>query len=143
MVFSKPVQSFVQREKMVSSILSKTVICGLRTSRILLVGSVGGVCCGGGGGYGVATYKYLSTVKVPDSYDRNEQLIKEKERSDNANEGGAAGEELEVEINSDEELQPQWRAMENRVKMRKSVPKGEGPSGRGVRRPSAWDHENV
>ena len=47
-------------------------------------------------------------------------------------------------VNNDEELQPQWRALENRVNKRVSRPRVEGsPSGRGPRRGSAWDHETV
>ena len=38
-------------------------------------------------------------------------------------------------------LQDHWRAMENRVKHRKT--KKDGPRGRVGLRPSAWDHENV
>lgn len=43
----------------------------------------------------------------------------------------------------DEQLQDHWRAMERRVKMRKTKQVGEGPRGRSPVRPSAWDHENV
>ena len=46
--------------------------------------------------------------------------------------------EEQVEL---QEVQDHWRAMENRVKHRKT--KKEGPRGRSGLRPSAWDHENV
>jgi len=47
-------------------------------------------------------------------------------------------------VETDEELQPQWRALESRVNNRASRPRKEGvPTGRGPRRGSAWDHENV
>ena len=47
-------------------------------------------------------------------------------------------------VNSDEELQPQWRALENRVNQRRSKKLSEGaPRGRSPRRPGAWDHEVV
>lgn len=48
-----------------------------------------------------------------------------------------------LDVSSEDELQPQWRALENRVNNRKSKKKGEGPSGRGPRRSSAWDHDTV
>lgn len=43
----------------------------------------------------------------------------------------------------DEQLDPHWRAMESRVKSRRTKKVGEGPRGRGTVRPSAWDHEHV
>ena len=46
-------------------------------------------------------------------------------------------------ITTDDELQPQWRALENRVNNQRSLKVGEGKSGRGPRRASAWDHEHV
>ena len=47
-------------------------------------------------------------------------------------------------VNSDDELQPQWRALEHRVNQRKSKIISEGtPRGRSPRRPGAWDHECV
>ena len=53
-------------------------------------------------------------------------------------------EESFVEVTCDEELQPQWKALENRVNMRKSKTVVPGlPTGRGPRRKGAWDHENV
>ena len=47
-------------------------------------------------------------------------------------------------IEVEEELQPHWAAMENRVIFRKLKPKdAEYKGARGRRLPSAWDHENV
>ena len=47
-------------------------------------------------------------------------------------------------VNTDEELQPQWKALENRVNSRRSRSLGSGaPQGRSPRRGSAWDHETV
>jgi len=50
---------------------------------------------------------------------------------------------VEGEVSTDEELQPQWRALENRVNNRRSRQVGEAPQGRSPRRGSAWDHECV
>ena len=47
------------------------------------------------------------------------------------------------EVTSDDDLQPQWRALEHRVNQRKTKKIGEGPRGRSPRRPGAWDHESV
>lgn len=46
-----------------------------------------------------------------------------------------------VEIDNDEELQPQWKALEHRITRR--IHKKEGLSGRSKRNSSAWDAENV
>ena len=40
------------------------------------------------------------------------------------------------EIKKDEELQPHWASLEKRLGMRRTKPAGQGPTGRGVRRPS-------
>lgn len=47
----------------------------------------------------------------------------------------------ELVPDDEEKLQDHWRAMENRVKLRKS--KKDGPRGRTGLRTTAWDHENV
>jgi hypothetical protein len=46
-----------------------------------------------------------------------------------------------VEIEDDDELQPQWKALEHRITRR--VHKKDGRTGRSARHPSAWDAENV
>ena len=46
-------------------------------------------------------------------------------------------------VTTDEELQPQWRALENRVSSRRSRVVGTAQQGRSPRRGSAWDHECV
>ncbi len=46
-------------------------------------------------------------------------------------------------IEDEEELQPQWKALEHRITKRVNKPKGAVRSGRGRRHPSAWDAENV
>jgi hypothetical protein len=46
-------------------------------------------------------------------------------------------------IEDEEELQPQWKALEHRITKRANKPKGTVRSGRGKRHPSAWDAENV
>jgi hypothetical protein len=50
---------------------------------------------------------------------------------------------ISVFVNTDEELQPQWRSLESRVLKHKSRKIGDGLSGRSPRRSSAWDHETV
>lgn len=51
-------------------------------------------------------------------------------------------EELTI-IDREEELQPQWKALESRVNNRRTKKIGDGPQGRSPRRPSAWDHNVV
>ena len=46
-----------------------------------------------------------------------------------------------LEIDDDDDLQPQWKALEHRITKR--VHKREGRSGRSKRSPSAWDAEHV
>ena len=46
-------------------------------------------------------------------------------------------------IEDEEELQPQWKALEHRITKRANKPKGTVRSGRGKRHPSAWDAESV
>lgn len=65
---------------------------------------------------------YVSTVSAPEKLPPAEDLVVPED---------------------DEQLQDHWRAMERRVKLRKTKQVGEGPRGRSTVRPSAWDHENV
>ena len=46
-------------------------------------------------------------------------------------------------IEDEDELQPEWKALEQRITSRAHKPKGTVRSGRGRRNPSAWDAENV
>ena len=48
-----------------------------------------------------------------------------------------------LEIEDEDELQPEWKALEQRITSRAHKPKGTVRSGRGRRNPSAWDAENV
>lgn len=46
-----------------------------------------------------------------------------------------------IQVDNDDELQPQWKALEHRITRR--VHKKGGPSGRSKRNSSAWDAECV